>query len=48
MIPLLVFVAILVVVGLIIAGMYNGLVQLKVRADMPGLTLTFNSNAVTT
>jgi LemA protein len=33
MIPLLVFVAILVVVGLIVAGMYNGLVQLKVRAD---------------
>jgi len=33
MIPLLAFVAILVVVGLIVAGMYNGLVQLKVRAD---------------
>jgi LemA protein len=33
MIPLLVFVAILVVAGLITAGMYNGLVQLKVRAD---------------
>jgi LemA protein len=33
MIPLLVFLAILVVVGLIVAGMYNGLVQLKVRAD---------------
>jgi LemA protein len=33
MIPLLVFVAILVVIGLIVAGMYNGLVQLKVRAD---------------
>ncbi len=33
MIPLLVFVAILVVAGLIVAGMYNGLVQLKIRAD---------------
>lgn len=33
MIPLLVFVAILVVVGLLVASMYNGLVQLKVRAD---------------
>jgi LemA protein len=33
MIPLFVFLAILVVVGLIVAGMYNGLVQLKVRAD---------------
>ncbi len=33
MIPLLVFVAILVVIGLIVAGMYNGLVQLRVRAD---------------
>jgi LemA protein len=33
MIPLLVFLAILVVAGLIVAGMYNGLVQLKVRAD---------------
>jgi LemA protein len=33
MIPLLAFVAILVVIGLIVAGMYNGLVQLKVRAD---------------
>ncbi len=33
MVPLLVFVAILVVIGLIIAGMYNGLVQLRVRAD---------------
>jgi len=33
MIPLLVFVAIIVVIGLIVAGMYNGLVQLKVRAD---------------
>jgi LemA protein len=33
MIPLLAFVAILVVVGLIIAGIYNGLVQLRVRAD---------------
>jgi LemA protein len=33
MIPLLVFVAILVVAGLIVAGIYNGLVQLKVRAD---------------
>lgn len=33
MIPLLVFVAILVVVGLLVASIYNGLVQLKVRAD---------------
>jgi LemA protein len=33
MVPLLVLVAILVVIGLIVAGMYNGLVQLKVRAD---------------
>jgi LemA protein len=33
MIPLLVFVAILVVIGLIVASMYNSLVQLKVRAD---------------
>jgi len=33
MIPLLVFLAILVVIGFIIAGMYNGLVQLKIRAD---------------
>jgi LemA protein len=33
MIPLLVFLAILVVVGLVIGAMYNGLVQLKVRAD---------------
>jgi LemA protein len=33
MVPLLVFVAILVVIGIIVAGMYNGLVQLKVRAD---------------
>jgi LemA protein len=33
MIPLLVFIVILVVIGLILAGMYNGLVQLKVRAD---------------
>jgi LemA protein len=33
MIPLLVFLAILVVIGLIIGGMYNGLVQLRVRAD---------------
>jgi LemA protein len=33
MIPLLAFVAILVVVGLIVAGIYNGLVQLRVRAD---------------
>jgi LemA protein len=33
MIPLLAFLAILVVVGMIVAGMYNGLVQLKVRAD---------------
>jgi LemA protein len=33
MIPLLVFIAILVVIGLFVGGMYNGLVQLKVRAD---------------
>jgi LemA protein len=33
MIPLLAFIAILVVAGLIVAGIYNGLVQLKVRAD---------------
>jgi LemA protein len=33
MVPLLVFIAILVVIGMIVAGMYNGLVQLKVRAD---------------
>jgi LemA protein len=33
MIPLLVFLAILVVIGLLVASMYNGLVQLKVRAD---------------
>src|ERR1035437_2551288 len=33
MIPLLVVIAIIVVVGLIVAGMYNGLVQLRVRAD---------------
>jgi LemA protein len=33
MIPLLGFLAILVVIGMIVAGMYNGLVQLKVRAD---------------
>jgi LemA protein len=33
MIPLLAFLAILIVAGLIVAGMYNGLVQLKVRAD---------------
>jgi LemA protein len=33
MIPLLVFLAILVVIGFIVAGMYNGLVQLKIRAD---------------
>jgi LemA protein len=33
MIPLLVFVAILVAAGFMVAGMYNGLVQLRVRAD---------------
>jgi LemA protein len=33
MIPLLVFIAILVAAGFMVAGMYNGLVQLKVRAD---------------
>src|SRR6202162_4471641 len=33
MLPLLIFLAILVVAGLIVAGVYNGLVQLRVRAD---------------
>jgi len=33
MIPLLVFIDILVAAGFMVAGMYNGLVQLKVRAD---------------
>jgi len=33
MVPLLILVAIIVVTLLIVAGMYNGLVQLKVRAD---------------
>jgi LemA protein len=33
MIPLLVFLAVLVVIGLIVGSMYNSLVQLKVRAD---------------
>ena len=33
MVPLLVFVAILVVIGFIAVGIYNGLVQLKVRTD---------------
>jgi LemA protein len=33
MVPLFAFIAVLVVIGLIVAGMYNGLVQLKVRAD---------------
>ena len=33
MVPLLAFLAILVVAGLIVAGIYNGLVQLRVRAD---------------
>lgn len=33
MVPLMVLVAIIVVIGLIVAGMYNGLVQLRVRAD---------------
>jgi len=33
MVPLLAFLTILVVAGLIVAGIYNGLVQLKVRAD---------------
>jgi LemA protein len=33
MIPLLVFVVILVAIGLVVAGIYNGLVQLRVRAD---------------
>ena len=33
MVPLLIFLAILVFAGLIVAGIYNGLVQLRVRAD---------------
>ena len=33
MVPFLVFLAVLVVIALIVGGMYNGLVQLKVRAD---------------
>ena len=33
MVPLLIFLAILVLAGLIVAGIYNGLVQLRVRAD---------------
>jgi LemA protein len=33
MVPLLVFLAVLVVIGFLVAGIYNGLVQLKVRAD---------------
>ena len=33
MVPLLIFVAILVFAGLVVVGIYNGLVQLRVRAD---------------
>ena len=33
MIPLLIFVGILVLAGIIVVGIYNGLVQLRVRAD---------------
>jgi len=33
MVPLLIFLAILVFAGLVVAGIYNGLVQLRVRAD---------------
>ncbi len=33
MVPLLIFLAILVLAGLVVAGIYNGLVQLRVRAD---------------
>ena len=33
MVPLLIFIGILVIAGLIVVGIYNGLVQLRVRAD---------------
>lgn len=33
MVPLLIFVGILVIAGIVIVGIYNGLVQLRVRAD---------------
>ena len=33
MLPLLIFVGILVVAGILVVGIYNGLVQLRVRAD---------------
>jgi LemA protein len=33
MVPLLIFVGILVIAGVIVVGIYNGLVQLRVRAD---------------
>ena len=33
MVPLLIFVGILVLAGIIVVGIYNGLVQLRVRAD---------------
>ena len=33
MVPLLIFVGILVIAGIVVVGMYNGLVQLRVRAD---------------
>ena len=33
MVPLLIFLAILVFAGLVVVGIYNGLVQLRVRAD---------------
>ena len=40
---------ILIVLAVIfVIGMYNSLVQLRVRADSPGPTSTCNSNGVTT
>ena len=33
MVPVLVLIAVIVVIGIVVAGIYNGLVQLKVRAD---------------
>ena len=33
MVPLLIFLAILLFAGIVVAGIYNGLVQLRVRAD---------------
>ena len=33
MVPLLIFVGILVIAGIVVVGIYNGLVQLRVRAD---------------